>query len=298
MTAAASARVAGLLAAVVATALGACAGSEPDGREPRAVRAPMPDGVVVHVDQSRLQRKGRQVFVRVENGTAEPLTITRLTLTSPRLPAVRWSGRERVDATYEADVELDLPTGRCGADLAAEVTIGYRLGDGPLTTSTAAADDVYGAVTLLTDRDCAEETLTTAADVTVGDPVVEGRGRTSVLRVPVTMTPTGRSSGVRFAGFESTVLFRQTADSPDADSPAGVSVPLDRGSPSTTQVLSVVPSRCDPHALAEDKVGTLFGVRVRAAGLGEDADYYLPLAREQRSAFLAFFGTHCGLSRP
>ena len=75
-------------------------------------------------------------------------------------------------------------------------------------------------------------------------------------------------------------------------------MPLDAGAPATTQVLSVVPTRCDPHALAEDKVGTLFGVRVRGSGLAEDAGYYLPLTREQRSALFAFFGTHCGLSRP
>ena len=112
-----------------------------------------------------------------------------------------------------------------------------------------------------------------------------------MLQLPETLAPTGRTSGVRFAGFESTVLFRQTSDSP-----ADVSVPLDAGDPTTTQVLSVVPTRCDPHALAEDKVGTLFGVRVRATGLSDDAEFYLPLTQAQRAALHDFFGTHCGFS--
>lgn len=277
------------LGVIVLLALAACQGAD----DPDPVEAPVPDGVVMHVDQSRMERKGREAFVRIDNGTDRSMTVESLRLTSPRLPDVTWKGREVVGATYQGDVEIDLPRGRCGTDVDATVTLHYRLGDGPLTVSTGPADDIYGAIGLIADRDCAETTLTTAADVTVGEPTVDGEGLDSVLRLPVTMSPTGRSTGVEFGGFESTVLFRQTAGSP-----ADVSVPLGAGDPTTTQVLSIVPTRCDPHALAEDKVGTLFGVRVRGAGLAEDADYYLPMTRKQRSALHDFFGTHCGFSRP
>lgn len=273
----------GLLAA------SACSGSD----EPAPVEKRLPDGVVMHVDQSRMERKGREAFVRIDNGTDRTLTVEALHLTSPRLPDISWKGREAVGATYQGDVEIDLPRGRCGTDVDATVTLRYRLGDGPVTVSTGPADDIYGAIGLIADRDCAQTTLAEAADVTVGAPTVDGEGLESVLRLPVTLAPTGASSGVRFAGFESTVLFRQTADSP-----ADVSVPLDAGDPTTTQELSVVPTRCDPHALAEDKVGTLFGVRVRGTGLSDDATFYLPLTQDQRTALHDFFGTHCGFSRP
>ena len=279
-------------AALGAMALLALAGCEATNG-PRPVEAPMPDGVVMHVDQSRIERKGREAYVRIDNGADQEMTVVGMRLTSPRLPDITWKGREVVGVTYQGDVEIDLPRGRCGTEVDATVTLRYHLGDGPLTVSTGPADDIYGAIGLIADRDCAETTLTTAADVTVGQPTVDGEGLDSVLRLPVTLAPTGRSTEVEFAGFESTVLFRQTADSP-----ADVSVPLGASDPATTQVLSVIPTRCDPHALAEDKVGTLFGVRVRGTRLGEDAGYYLPLTRKQRSAFLAFFGTHCGFSRP
>ncbi|MET0469053.1 MAG: hypothetical protein ABWZ87_09935, partial [Aeromicrobium sp.] len=124
----------------------------------------------------------------------------------------------------------------------------------------------------------------------VGTPEVTGDGLDSVLHVPVTLAPTGNADGVSFAGFESTVLFRQTDDSP-----TDVDVPLGAGEPTTEQVMSVVPARCDPHALAEDKVGTLFGVAVRAPGLADNASFFLPLTKPQRSAFFTFFRTHCGL---
>jgi hypothetical protein len=275
------------LAAIVVTS--ACSGAD----DPQPVDKPLPQDVVMHMDQSRMERKGREAFVRIDNGTDRSLTVEALRVTSSRRPDITWKGREVVGATYQGDVEIDLPRGRCGTDVGASVTLTYRLGDGPVTVSTGPADDVYGAIGLIADRDCAQTTLSTAADVTVGTPSVDGRGMDSVLRLPVTMAPTGKASGVRFAGFESTVLFRQTADSA-----ADVSVPLDAGDPTTTQVLAVVPTRCDPHALAEDKVGTLFGVRVRATGLAGDAEFYLPLTQAQRTALHDFFGTHCGFSRP
>lgn len=251
---------------------------------------PLPDGIAAHIDQSRMERKGREVFLRVENDTAKPITITAFRLTSPRFKDVLWTGDDEIGSTYEADLEFDFPRGRCGTDIDATVQLTYRIGDGELRRSTTKAADPYGSAALFADRDCAESTLAKAADIEVGDPQVVGQGRDSVLQVPVTLTPTGRAEGVRFRGFAPTVLFKQTDDSP-----TDVDVPLDQGDPATTQVMSVIPSRCDPHALAEDKVGTLFGVAVEAPGLADDSSFYLPLARSQRSAFFTFFRTHCEL---
>ena len=92
-----------------------------------------------------------------------------------------------------------------------------------------------------------------------------------MLRVPITLTPTGKRDDVRFGGFESTPLFRQAGDSPvDVDEPISSDEP-------THITMSVVPARCDPHALAEDKVGRLFGLRVMAPGLPDNSRFYLPL---------------------
>jgi hypothetical protein len=107
--------------------------------------------------------------------------------------------------------------------------------------------------------------------------------------VPITLTPTGRRDDVRFGGFESTPLFRQ-AD----DSPVGVDEPISAEKP-TRIVMSVVPARCDPHALAEDKVGRLFGMRVIASGLPDNSWFYLPLDADQQKAFYAYFRATCGV---
>ncbi|MET0447479.1 MAG: hypothetical protein ABW004_03695 [Aeromicrobium sp.] len=280
-------RIGPLLAVVLlAGTATACGGGKDDEIE----TTPLPDGIVMHVDQSRVERKGREVFLRVENNTTEPVTVTAFELTSPRLEDVAWTGDDEIGATYETDLEFNLPTGRCGTDIDAEVVLTYRMGDGELRRSKGPADDPYGAAALFADRDCAQTTLTDAADITVGQPQVSGEGRGSVLRLPVTLTPTGDADDVRFGGFESTVLFKQATGSP-----ADVDIPLRAGEKPVELVMAVVPARCDPHALAEDKVGTLFGVKVRAPGLDDDASFFLPLEKAQRSAFFAFFRSYCGL---
>lgn len=253
-------------------------------------QTPLPDGVSVHLDQSGIQRQGREVFLRVENDTRHDITIERFVLTSPRLEDVTWSGAEEIGSTYETDLEFTMPVGRCGADIDATVRFTYRVDGGDLQESTTTADDPYGNAAASADRDCAEITLEDAADVVVGEPTVSGTGRASVLHLPVTMTPTGDRSDVRFGGFGSTVLFRQTADSP-----ADVDVPLGPGDPPARLDMQVVPARCDPHALAEDKVGRLFPVTVLADDVGTDASYFLPLTRDQKLAFFDFFRSSCGL---
>ncbi|MCW2769134.1 MAG: hypothetical protein JWR27_567 [Aeromicrobium sp.] len=250
----------------------------------------LPDGVTVRLDQSRIQRQGRVVFLRVHNDTKQPITVARAVLASSRFSTVTWSGQEEIGATYETDLEITLPKGRCGTDVDARVTLTYQVGGGDPRRSTTQAEDPYGNAADFADRDCAELTLQKAAKVTVGDPTVEGTGRTSVLHLAVTMTPTGERDDVRFAGFGSTVLFRQAPGSP-----ADVDVPLGPQDPPAKLDMQVVPARCDAHALAEDKVGRLFPVKVVADDVSENASYFLPLTKTQRLAFFDYFRSTCGL---
>jgi hypothetical protein len=204
---------------------------------------------------------------------------------------VTWRGRETFD--HEVDLELEMPQGRCGSDADPEVRLSYRLDDGPPQVSTTSATDRYGAIGLLLDRDCAAGVLGEAAEVQVGQPRVVGAGPDSVLELPVELAPTGARDDVVVRGFDDTVLFSQAPGS--ASSEAGTRIPLGPDDPTTEVALRVVPARCDPHALAEDKVGTLFPVRVEAPDVPPSAaDPYLPLDEDTRSALRAFVPVHCG----
>ena len=51
------------------------------------------------------------------------------------------------------------------------------------------------------------------------------------------------------------------------------------------------PGRCDLHAVAEDKQGTIF--RIRATAAGEPADLLVPVPDEQRDALLGWVVARC-----
>ena len=253
-----------------------------------AEKAPLPDGVTVVSDQARLHRMDREIFIRIHNESGRTIHVESFTLTSDRLDTVTWSGAEDITTGTEADLEYDMPKGRCGTGFTPSVRLTYRFGDSGPRVSTVRADDLYGNISLALDRDCAESALTEAAKITVGDPTIVGVGDASVLHLPVTLTPTGKRDDVRFGGFGSTVLFNQAEGSP-----ADVDIPL--VDDPVELVMKVTPARCDGHALADDKVGRLFDVTVFGDDVGKNASFYLPLTTPQRVTFFDFYRFHCGL---
>jgi hypothetical protein len=273
--------VALVCSAALLSSLGACTGEPPQ-------LVPLTDGVTLLSDQSRLHRKDREIYVRIQNKSDKPIHIEAFTLMSDRIADVKWTGDEEVPAGTEADLEYDMPPAKCGTGFTPTVRLTYRIGDGKRVESDARADDRYGNISHAMDRDCAESSLNEAAKLEVGDATIVGKGRESVLHLPVTMTPTGKRDDVRFGGFGSTVLFNQAEGSP-----ADVDVPL-TGKPVRVEML-VTPARCDGHALADDKVGRLFDVKVLGDDVGDNATFYLPLTTPQRVRFFDFYRSHCGL---
>jgi hypothetical protein len=278
-------RVATLLLLLGATVLGCGATDEPG--EARTV--PFPDDLTAYVDQSRLQREGRTLFVRLVNDAERRVTVTHADIESPRFGTITWTGEKSFE--NEADLAFELPKSGCGTGSDAEVRLTYRIDDGPELRSTTTATDRYGAVALFMDRDCAEERLGEAATLELGTVRIVGEGRNSVYELPVTLTPTGAQDEVAFMGFEDTVLFRQVPGSAHVDE--GITYPLGPDDPPVEVVLRLIPSRCDPHALADDKVGTLVPVRVTGPDLPAAAAFYLPIGDERRAALRGFVPTHC-----
>lgn len=245
-----------------------------------------PDGMQVHLDQSRIKRQTREVFLRVNNPTEKPVRVTAFRLTSARFDPVAWKGDETIGAGYVRDLRFQLPQSRCGTDLDGHVRLDYRIGDGDTRRSTLSVDDLYGTVGLAMDRDCARTTLDGAADLETGEPTTTTVGSQLTLTLPVTLTPTGRKDDVAFGGYESTVLF-------NVEPAPGRPVVLTGEAKDVP--LTLVPARCDAHALAEDKVGTLIGVRVEAPTLPEGTSFYLPISAATRTALHDFYADACGL---
>lgn len=286
-----------MLAAVLPAVVAVGCGADAPSREPAATGSSVapedvehPERLVLHVDQNRILRLGRTITVQVLDDAEGTVTVTRAEVSSDRFDTVTWTGEETFE--QQLQLEVDLPVTRCGSGSDAEVTLTYRLGDGQWVRSTTTATDLFGSVGQLMDRDCAEQTFAEAATLEVGRHEVVGTGRRSRFLLPVTVRATGERPEVSFAGFESTVLFTVAGSAalyPDVEP-----LPLTAGTTST-QVLEITPSRCDAHALAEDKVGTLFPVHLTAPGLPADASFHLPISDRARGDLRAFFAPHCGI---
>lgn len=263
--------------------------------DPAAPTAPSaaaaPADLVASIDQTRIHRVGRTVDVRLEATATEGVRVTRVEIVSPRVEGAVWTGEEDLDPVAQLTVEL--PPGGCRGDPGFELALTYTVGGGPAWVSTVPAPDLYGAVGRLLERDCAASVLAEAATLETGElQVVGGEGPDGVLELPVVLTPTGRRDDVVVEGFEDTVLFAQAEGSASA-ADGRTRVRLGRGRAPVTLVLRVVPARCDPHVLAEDKVGTLFPIVVRAPGLAPDVRPYLPLSDADRAALRRFVPRYC-----
>jgi hypothetical protein len=133
----------------------------------------------------------------------------------------------------------------------------------PEQTLTAA--DPYGVLT----RNNAEMCLAAAADAVAGfrlDPGLEvsADGRTAVVRLLITPREAGpgaEAGSLAVVRIDGTTLLAE-----DTAVPWPRAVSVRAGGESYEYRLGIRPARCDPHAVAEDKVGTLLPLRVMAAG--------------------------------
>ena len=130
---------------------------------------------------------------------------------------------------------------------------------------TLPASDPFGVLT----RNNAEMCLAQAADAVAGfrlDPGLEvaADGRTAVVRLLVTpreARPGADAGSLTLVSIDGTTLLAEAASVPWPRN-----VPVLTGSASQEVRLGIRPARCDPHAVAEDKVGTLLPLRVTVAG--------------------------------
>ena len=109
----------------------------------------------------------------------------------------------------------------------------------------------------------------------------------------ISVEPTGEPGTVTVDTISSTTLLNPAG-------PDGIGVPqLDLGiavsadGPAEIRV-PIVPNRCDPHALAEDKIGTRMPLHVTLPD-GTSGRLVLSASDELRAQMYAFFSSFCGL---
>ncbi len=274
-----------LLAALLLATTASCSAAAPGTPTAPAAPAAGPSAappVTAGISQFR-DNYGKQIIeIQLTNNSTASLTVLGAELTSPLFSSgIIWQpadGGIELPPGQAKSLPAPLPAPDCTQGSVAAsapaggpegaATVSLRLAPAAALAEqqplTAPAADPYGVL----PRNNAEMCLAEAASVVAGfrlepDLDVSADGRTAVVRL--TITP--RNSGTADAGtltidrIEGTTLLEE-----DPGAPWPRSVEVSASAQPEEFRLRIRPARCDPHAVAEDKVGTLLPLRVRAGG--------------------------------
>lgn len=287
------ARAFGALAmASVTVLLAACTGSPAPSPAPASPEpSSLPQGVQVEIYQTRFDYAERVLEIRIANESDEDLDIVSASFESPRFAtAATYRSSVVIDAGRTTDLRVKLPAVACDNDEDAldTVVLSWRDGDG-VTTASVEPDDPAGVVDRIVGEDCLVEAVDDVVAITPATELrVDGAGATSVAWVDLTLAPTGRPGGVTIDQVGATVLL---ASASGLDWPVGVT--LTDTDPPRTVSLDLRPTRCDPHAIAEDKRGTIFPLTVSTAR-GLSGTYDVAVNDALRGQIYAWITAHCG----
>lgn len=281
-----SAAASGLALMLAGLALTGCAGAA----EPAPT---LPAGVTVELVQLRADVAPRQAQVHVTNGSDAAITIGDVRVEDARFegPATRvLAGRtSTVPAGRSVDVRVQLPAVDCTApkDAVPEVVL-ELVGDDGSGEVTASASDPLGFVAPLHVRECRREQLADAVTVAFTGFRASAPGAPAALEL--TISPTGGGAAT-IVGVQRTNLLDFAGATVAGAYPLDLAI--EAGSAERFVVeLPLVPFRCDPHAVQEDKRGTIFDVRVELGG--EPGEIELFVGEELRGEILTWVAAWCG----
>jgi hypothetical protein len=273
-------------------ALSACA-------TPAAPSTALPDGLTVSVYQNRVDVGNRKLSVTFHNDTGSKLTITRLEFTSPQfVGAALWPKESTTIAAGTAiSLAVQLPEPDCTAqNPIPSVEFDYQLEDGRKGTTITEPVDELTRLPQIFVEDCVEVAVHDVVDVQAvtlpRDGMVGGR---LVAEIDVTLTPTGADGSVVFEQTGGTTLLT-TVDAAGIPNPAmTLDVTVDGTDAPSTMTLVYAPGRCDAHAIAEDKRGTIFPISVTTS-TGLSGILYLASADDVKVALYDFARRACGFT--
>ena len=282
-------------AVVGVLALAGCTGGP--AAEPTPTPSPIPAdvlaGLSVEVRQARSDWALRVVQLRVTNAGPGDVTVSEARLSTPDDEGVATSDRERpVRAGVDRDVSVAL-----GAPVCAEAASGAARAEldlvdhaGRRSTLVVEPADPQGHLARIHGEDCAAAAVAAGAALTLADAITtQDAGGTLAASVELDVAPVAGGPRVEITQVDGTVLLAPvggaTSWPADVDTADGAS---------RTIPLLLVPSRCDPHAVAEDKRGTFFGVHARVDGV-EQPVFYVAASDALRGALHEFVGESCGM---
>lgn len=257
---------------------------------------PLPDGISLSVYQTRTDFGMRRLEVSIENRTGGPLTITRLELRSEQFvaPAVWEKAPSTLRTGVTVDLPLFLPDADCNAvDPVPVVEFDYISGSGESRTAVAIADDRYTRMPTLLIEDCVAQSVAEVVRLSTSMPHPVTIDGVDAVELDLVSRPTGAEGSVVIESLGGTTLF--TPADPRSGRPVGdarLGWDITGSDAPSTITLTLVPTRCDAHAIAEDKRGTIMPLAVTIGGV--EGRVFVSADDEVRGALYDFVTATCG----
>jgi hypothetical protein len=272
---------AGLAASAALALLAGCGGVSPD----------LPAGLSVVVYQPRPDVALGQFAIQVVNDGDAAVEIITARLSSPDfVDDLEWSGDgSTVLPGRKLDLRVPVPQIDCAGETAPAVWLTADVG-GPSEPTEVEVSDPYDLLARLHAEQCVAQAIAEVAIVTPREVLVPAGQAPAILVIDV--EPTGGAGTIEIVGVRSTTLLQPSDDGVRTPELA-LDVELSAAGPTELRV-PLLPNRCDAHALAEDKVGTIIPFLVDAGG-AEPVTWLMVLPDELKGALYTYYAAYCGL---
>jgi hypothetical protein len=234
----------------------------------------------VEVNQSRDQYGKQAILLLLTNVSGRPMTVAAAQLASPLFRGgILWEptgGGLELPPGQPKSLPARLPAPVCGPEQEATeqstaqqpvATVRYsQAGQAGVREVAPVAVDPFGVLERNNMELCLAAEAAAVADIALDRRLeVAPDSRTAVVRLVITPKGTGGAGpgegSMTIASIDGTTLITEPAESPWPRN-----VRIVQGAPRSELRLRIRPARCDPHAVAEDKVGTLLPVHVSVGG--------------------------------
>ncbi len=279
-----------LAASVIAVALTACVA--PTGGVDTPSDSDAPDDVSVSIQQGRLDVVAHRLVVRFQHDGDQPITIEGFSVRTPTLePGLERSTPVELGARDAVAVRLDLPASVCDAKPGPVVVdLRYRAAGG-VSHAELVASDAFDTVARVNAADCLAESVARVAAIAMPERLRStGTGVERRAFIDVVFEPAGSgSASMRVSRVYGTTLLNAEDG---VDWTLGIDIAAGDG-PSTIS-LPVRPARCDAHAIADDKRGTILPFELETSD-GRAGRLDVPSHDALKADLYAYYAERCGL---
>lgn len=265
---------------------------------PAAEPTSLPEGVSVSVFQTRADVPTRRLEMSITNETAAAIVVTGVRFDSSQFVTPSdWTVRDF--ATIRPGTTVNLPVELSAADCSSgRVEHVVRLSfvqDGPKVAEVLPLDR-FDRLPALRAEDCLAQSVENIATLTLTGPLsTTAICGTLVGSLGLEIVPTGASGSLIPGSMRGAILMALADPASGAIIESkSLNVEVDAAGRPSSIMVDFLPNRCDPHAIAEDKRGTLLTVDV---SMGEvDGVYAVPVSDEVRSQIYAYLVEACGMA--